>query len=600
MNLTISFFQVQKNKTMRKITHALSLPMSILLVVALIFSCKKEEDSLPITNDFRLLQVKINGDARPSGEENIVANPTLELVFSHKVDAAQLEGNLSITPASDYTISYDNSGSIATIVFDNPLDYETTYTLDLPQGTYGEGGQSSTGVINYTFTTRPFSAPNISLSSDAPDLFEGETVTITAQIAFDILSDVSFDLEFAGDAEIDTDYTVSATSLTIPAGSTSATVEITGLNDADTEGVESIIVTISNLVNALEDQPQRVELSLGDQPPALAFKGVMSLKIGGTSNNGRAIHLRALEDIADLSEFGIGIANNGGGSDGREIDFPAMSVSQGDDILLVRDQDEAGLAAFFGDFINDYELVVPTPDLNFNGDDPFELYKGNSVIETYGDVELDGTGLEWEYTGSWAYKINGFWEYGQVDCAINAATLQEANCVYPFVAPVQLYGALAILWDGSGTNGGKAVQVRAHRDIADLSVYGLGVANNGGGTDGVEFTFPAIAVSEGDHILVAREPATISAYFGSCIDGYAEIIQSDAMNQNGDDAIELFNGMDNVGTYGDVDVDGTGESWEYSGSWAYRANGVWTKGDVDCAAGSTSTQSSACPYGFCN
>ncbi|MCB0662249.1 MAG: Ig-like domain-containing protein, partial [Saprospiraceae bacterium] len=586
---------------MQKIVNTYTLPLGIFMMVLLIFSCKKEmDDSFPITNDFRLLQVKINGNAEPSGAENVAADASLELVFSHAINTANFEGSLSISPAVTYTLSYDNSGSIVTLVFDNPLDYETMYTLSLAQGSYGAGGQSSTAAITYNFTTRPFSAPNITLSAAAPDLFEGESLTIEAEISFPILVDVTVDLEFAGDAEKDTDYTVDVTSLTIPAGSTSATAEITALNDGDTEGGESIIVTLANLVNAIEAQTQRLELTLGDQPPALTLKGVMSLKIGGTSTNGRAIHLRALEDIADLSVYGIGIANNGGGSDGREIDFPAMSANQGDDILLVRDIDEAGLSAFFGDFWSDYEVVVTTPDLNFNGDDPFELYNGTAVIETYGDVELQGTGLEWEYTGSWAYKIKGFWEYGQVDCAINATTLQEANCVYPFVAPVQMYGILAILWDGSGTNGGKCVHLRAHRDIPDLSIYGLGVANNGGGTDGLEITLPAMSLNEGDHILIAREPATISAYFGGCIDGYAEIIQSDGMNQNGDDAIELFNGMDVVETYGDADVDGTGQSWDYEGTWAFRANGVWTKGDVNCAAGSTTTQSSACPYGFCN
>lgn len=43
----------------------------------------------------------------------------------------------------------------------------------------------------------------------------------------------------------------------------------------------------------------------------------------------------------------------------------------------------------------------------------------------------------------------------------------------------------------------KAVQLIALTDIADLSIYGLGSANNGGGTDGEEYTFPAVAVGAG-------------------------------------------------------------------------------------------------------
>ncbi|MFK8161107.1 MAG: nuclease, partial [Lewinella sp.] len=173
------------------------------------------------------------------------------------------------------------------------------------------------------------------------------------------------------------------------------------------------------------------------------------------------------------------------------------------------------------------------------------------------------------------------------------------ECSYPFCTPLQLQGVLALLWDGSGTNGGKAVHVRANRDIADLSVYGLGVANNGGGTDGQEFTYPAESVSEGDHILVAREPATLASYFGACYDGYDLVIQADEMNQNGDDGIELFLDMTVIQTYGDSDVDGTGQPWEYSGSWAYKSGGVFRTAGLDCAAPSTTTQNSACVYGFC-
>jgi hypothetical protein len=159
---------------------------------------------------------------------------------------------------------------------------------------------------------------------------------------------------------------------------------------------------------------------------------------------------------------------------------------------------------------------------------------------------------------------------------------------------------MALLWEGSGTNGGKAVHLKAQKDIADLSLYSTSVANNGGGSDGIEFTFPAISVSEGDDILIAREPATLASYFGSCINTFEHIIETESMNQNGDDAIELFEGNDVIETYGDVILDGTGEPWEYKGSWAYKLNGNWATGGLDCAADSTSTQSSPCVYPACD
>src|SRR5690606_10768015 len=157
-----------------------------------------------------------------------------------------------------------------------------------------------------------------------------------------------------------------------------------------------------------------------------------------------------------------------------------------------------------------------------------------------------------------------------LDCSSGSSTVDASACPYPICSEaLSLKGVLALSWDGSGTNGGKAVHLKANKDIPDLSIYGIGVANNGGGTDGVEFTLPAIAVAEGDDILLAREQATIAAYFGNCTDSFEHIIETESMNQNGDDAIELFNGDIVVETFGDANVDGTGAVWEYAGSWAF-------------------------------
>jgi hypothetical protein len=597
--LRTQFIETSKSINMQFSTNNTFWLFGAFLLLCMGSACEDEDDILPITNDFRVLRVDVGGNRASPGETDVSVLPTLEIVFSHGLNTSALEGALQISPAADYTIGYDGDNSFAAFTFNTPLDYVTAYTITLPTGTYGAGGEFSTEPFSFNFTTEAFALPSISLASNATGLFEGETLTVTATLGMSILQDVDFDLSFTGSAVVDEDFTVSATSLTIPAGSTEASVTLTGLNDADLEGEETIGVVFANLVNAREEQPQALSLTLGDLPPALEIKGVMSLKIGGDGTNGRAVHLRVLEDITDLSVYGLGIANNGGGSDGREIDFPAEMLTAGDDILLVRDADEAGLATYFGDCYADFELVIPTDGLNFNGDDPFELYQGQIAIETYGDVELDGTGLEWEWTGAWAYKLKGVWEYAPVDCSANATAVLWAACSYPFCSPLQLQGVMALLWDGSGTNGGKAVHVRANRDIADLSIYGLGVANNGGGTDGQEFTYPAESVSEGDHILVAREPASLAVYFGACYDGYDLVIQAGEMNQNGDDAIELFQDMAVIQTYGDADVDGTEQPWDYSGTWAYKSGGVFSTADVDCATASTTTQNSTCAYTFC-
>ena len=112
----------------------------------------------------------------------------------------------------------------------------------------------------------------------------------------------------------------------------------------------------------------------------------------------------------------------------------------------------------------------------------------------------------------------------------------------------------------------KAVELFVVNDIADLSAYGVGSANNGGGTDGEEFTFPTgVSASAGTYIYVASEIDGFTAFFGSAPD-----YDSSSMGINGDDAIELFKDGSVIDTFGDINTDGNGTAWEYLDGWAYR------------------------------
>lgn len=417
---------------------------------------------------------------------------------------------------------------------------------------------------------------------------------------------------------------------------------------------------------------------------ALDLVGVIDFTVPSGGSDGKALHFRALEDIADLGVFGVGVANNGDGTDGQEYVFPTGSASAGDDILLARNPEV--MSAYLGDCASEFETVLTgNSDISQNGDDAIELFESGVVIETYGDVDVDGTGEAWEYTDSWAYQANGQWTVGGIDCTDGTTTMADATCLYPLCPLPEVifgctdplafnYNALATDDDGScedvaigcleasadnydetantpcegccefggctddnalnydanatvddgtcvfaveltlaldlvgvmdftvpsGGSDGKAIHVRALANIDDLSAFGLGVANNGGGTDGQEYTFPAISVSEGDDILVARNDSVMSLYFGSCYSEFEVVLDaSDDISQNGDDAIELFESTIQIETYGDADVDGSGEAWEYTDSWAYQDGEVWTIGGLDCTDGTTTLAESTCPYPMC-
>ena len=173
---------------------------------------------------------------------------------------------------------------------------------------------------------------------------------------------------------------------------------------------------------------------------ALALQGIIDFTVPSGGSNGKAIHVVASADIADLSSFGIGVANNGGGTDGEEYSFPAAAVSAGDDILVVRS--EEAMAAYFADCYSEFEHVfMGNTGISQNGDDAIELFELETVIETFGDINVDGSGQEWEYMDSWAYKVDGIWTYGAVNCTDGTETTYDSSCPYP-LCPLTILGCM--------------------------------------------------------------------------------------------------------------------------------------------------------------
>jgi hypothetical protein len=168
----------------------------------------------------------------------------------------------------------------------------------------------------------------------------------------------------------------------------------------------------------------------GDTCDALELQGIIDFTVPEAGSNGKAIHVVANADIADLSIYGIGVANNGGGTDGLEYTFDAMSVTAGDHILVARSVDAMNAYMDASSIFN--HVLVASTDISQNGDDAIELYKNGTVIETFGDIDVDGSGQDWEYTDSWAYKVAGAWTFGEVNCTDNTTTTCESSCPYPF------------------------------------------------------------------------------------------------------------------------------------------------------------------------
>jgi len=157
------------------------------------------------------------------------------------------------------------------------------------------------------------------------------------------------------------------------------------------------------------------------------------------------------------------------------------------------------------------------------------------------------------------------------------------------------------VFDAKNGSSPKGVEMYVKNNIDDLSLYGVGSANNGGGTDGQEFTFPAVSATAGQFIYLIGSNQTnkFNTFFGFTSD-----YESGAMFINGDDAIELFENGVVIDVHGDIDVDGTDESWDSVDSWAYRVNSSgpdgssfvlanWTFGGTGQLDGATNSESTS-------
>ena len=115
------------------------------------------------------------------------------------------------------------------------------------------------------------------------------------------------------------------------------------------------------------------------------------------------------------------------------------------------------------------------------------------------------------------------------------------------------------VFDGPLGTAPRGMELYVIDDIADLSDYGIGSANNGEGTDGEEFTFPAVAASEGDFIYVTNDAVEFVNFFG-----FSPDYENAVAGINGNDAVEVFYLGNEVDIFGLINVDGTvnpGNGW---------------------------------------
>ena len=317
------------------------------------------------------------------------------------------------------------------------------------------------------------------------------------------------------------------------------------------------------------------------QPPLL-LTGIVS----GTLGDGqpKAIELYITSHIENLSKFSIGVAEDGRGSLGPQFTFPAVPQSAGTYICMTSDQDS--FQTYFG-----VRATYVTAAVNaLDGNDAVELLRSGRVVDVFGDPNTDGTGQAWEYTAGWATRKPGqyadggrfvptSWTFSGPSALAGTASNIAAG---PVAFPVGTYDALLqppLLLTGivSGTLGDgqpKAIELYITSHIENLSKFSIGVAEDGRGSLGPQFTFPAVPQSAGTYICMTSDQDSFQTYFGV----RATYVTAAVNALDGNDAVELLRSGRVVDVFGDPNTDGTGQPWEYTGGWGFRRTGRYADG----------------------
>ena len=123
--------------------------------------------------------------------------------------------------------------------------------------------------------------------------------------------------------------------------------------------------------------------------------------VDGDLSGGRpkAVELFVSADGTDLSEYNLRNANNGN-SDWYSNQTDLSGTANAGDYLYACNGDGTAFSDWFG-FAADFTGVG---NLSINGDDVVGLFKGDTLIDVYGNLGEDGTGTAWEYMDGWAYR----------------------------------------------------------------------------------------------------------------------------------------------------------------------------------------------------
>jgi len=244
------------------------------------------------------------------------------------------------TSGTDYTASAtsvmiaagSNSGTITLTGTDDSLcESDETIIVDITSVT--NGTESATQQVTAIITDDDV-IPDVTLGlSGSPMAENGGIATVMITLSAVSGQNVTVNIGLTGTATSGSDYTASATSVVITAGSTSGALTLTGINDSQYEPGETIIVEITSVTNGTESGIQQVTAAITDDDfvpdVTLGLSGSPLAENGGTAAVTATLSAAATQNVT--VNLGFAGTATGGGTDytasGSSITISAGSTT---------------------------------------------------------------------------------------------------------------------------------------------------------------------------------------------------------------------------------------------------------------------------------
>lgn len=171
--------------------------------------------------------------------------------------------------------------------------------------------------------------PTIELAADNTNLSEDNgVITISALLNGIVSEPVTIPLVISGTASVSSDYALSASEIVIASGNNSGEITISGLQDQEIEGVETLVVSLGNVSDFLVLSNIGIEISVLDDDADSDGDGVLDAddlcpsEAGEVVNDGCPFLGFLINEVHyDPASGSAGDANGDGARDANEDEF---------------------------------------------------------------------------------------------------------------------------------------------------------------------------------------------------------------------------------------------------------------------------------------